>query len=254
LYFLYLGAYVIAHQPGKCSEVVRQNPATGAEENVNKSELIDAIAERLAVGRKQAVEAVDAVFDTIQRSVTEGERVAISGFGVFERVERAARIGRNPATGEAVRVKATTVPKFRPGSEFKSVVSGARGGARRAVAKTASAAKKTAAAAKAPAKRAAGTRAGAAKTTARTTAKAPAKRAAAKTTRGTAAKAPAKRAAAARTTAAKTTAKAPARKTAAAKTTAKKTTAKKTAAKSTTRAAKSPAKKTTARKAPAKRR
>ena len=181
---------------------------------MNKSELIDAIAERLAVGRKQAVDAVDAVFDTIQRSVTEGERVAISGFGVFERVERAARIGRNPATGEAVRVKATTVPKFRPGSEFKAVVSGARGGARRAVAKTATAAKKTAAAAKAPAKRVAATR----------------------------------------TTAAKTTAKAPARKTAAAKTTAKKTTARKTTAAKTTRAAKTPAKKTTARKAPAKRR
>jgi DNA-binding protein HU-beta len=229
-----------------------ENPATGAEGNVNKSELIDAIAERLAVGRKQAVDAVDAVFDTIQRSVTEGERVAISGFGVFERVERAARIGRNPATGEAVRVKATTVPKFRPGSEFKAVVSGARGGARRAVAKTATAAKKTAAAAKAPAKRAAaGTRA----TAAKTAAKAPAKRVAAKApARKTAAKAPAKRVAATRTTAAKTTAKAPARKTAAAKTTAKKTTARKTTAAKTTRAAKTPAKKTTARKAPAKRR
>jgi DNA-binding protein HU-beta len=221
---------------------------------VNKSELIDAIAERLAVGRKQAVEAVDAVFDTIQRSVTEGERVAISGFGVFERVERAARIGRNPATGEAVRVKATTVPKFRPGSEFKLVVAGARGGVRRAVAKTATAAKKTAAA-KAPAKKAAGaTRA----TAAKTAAKAPARKtAAAKTTRTTtrtAAKAPAKRTAAARTTAAKTTAKAPARKTAAAKAPAK-AAAKKTAAKTTTtRAAKAPAKKTTARKAPAKRR
>lgn len=175
---------------------------------MNKSELIDAIAERLAVGRKQAVEAVDAVFDTIQRSVTEGERVAISGFGVFERVERAARIGRNPATGEAVRVKATTVPKFRPGSEFKQVVSGARGGARRAVAKTASAAKKTAAAAKAPAKRATGTRATAAKTTA---------------------KAPARKTAAAKTTAKKTAAKSTT--TRAAKTPAKKTTARKAPAK-----------------------
>jgi DNA-binding protein HU-beta len=181
-----------------------------AEVRVNKSELIDTIADRLSVGRKQAVEAVDAVFDTIQRAVTEGERVAISGFGVFERVDRAARIGRNPATGEPVRVNETTVPKFRPGSEFKAYVSGARDiaaaavqtattsatrGVRRAVGQMTPAVPSRGGAKKAPVAKAPAAKAPAAKAPA----KAPAKRAAA-------AKAPTK-AAAAKTVAAKAPAK-----------------------------------------------
>src|SRR4051812_20355120 len=75
--------------------------------------------------KRQAEHAVDAVFDTILRAVAQGEKVALSGFGVFEKVDRAARTGRNPRTGETVKVKKTSVPKFRPGTQFKGVVSGA---------------------------------------------------------------------------------------------------------------------------------
>ena len=92
---------------------------------MNRAELIDAIRDRLGVEKRTAEHAVDAVLDTIQRAVAQGEKVAITGFGVFEKVDRAARTGRNPRTGEAVKVKKTSVPKFRPGTQFKGVVSGA---------------------------------------------------------------------------------------------------------------------------------
>jgi DNA-binding protein HU-beta len=92
---------------------------------VNKAELIDAIAVRLGDNRKTASEAVEAVVDTITRTVARGEKVAITGFGIFEKIERAARVARNPATGAKVRVKKTSVPKFRPGTQLKAVVSGA---------------------------------------------------------------------------------------------------------------------------------
>jgi len=126
---------------------------------VNRADLIDAIRDRLGADKRTAESAVDAVLDTIQRAVATGERVAITGFGVFEKVERAARTGRNPRTGETVRVKKTSVPKFRPGTQFKGVVSGAiklgraEGATKKAAAKKAPA-KKTAAK-KAPAKKAA---------------------------------------------------------------------------------------------------
>jgi DNA-binding protein HU-beta len=193
--------------------------------HVNRADLIDAIRDRLGADKKTAEAAVDAVLDTIQRAVATGERVAITGFGVFEKVDRAARTGRNPRTGETVKVKKTSVPKFRPGTQFKGVVSGAiklgkvADAATKAAAKSASTApRKASAAARTAAKKAA--KAPAKKTTARkTTAKrAPAKKAAAK-------RAPAKKAAAKR---------APARKTAAKKSTAKKTTAKRTTAKKAT--------------------
>jgi DNA-binding protein HU-beta len=92
---------------------------------VNKAELIDSIAARLGDNKKAASEAVEAVIDTITRTVAKGEKVAITGFGIFEKVERAARIARNPATGARVKVKKTSVPKFRPGTQLKAVVSGA---------------------------------------------------------------------------------------------------------------------------------
>ena len=92
---------------------------------MNKAELIDSIAARLGDNKKAASEAVEAVIDTITRTVAKGEKVAITGFGIFEKVERAARTARNPATGASVKVKKTSVPKFRPGTQLKAVVSGA---------------------------------------------------------------------------------------------------------------------------------
>jgi len=92
---------------------------------VNKAQLVEAVAEQLG-GRRAAAEAVDAVLDTIVRAVTAGERVSVTGFGTFEKVDRSARFARNPQTGERVKVKKTAVPRFRPGQGFKDLVSGSK--------------------------------------------------------------------------------------------------------------------------------
>jgi len=92
---------------------------------VNKSDLIEVVTARLG-DRRTASTAVEAVVDAITRAVAKGEKVGISGFGVFEPVDRAARTARNPTTGEAVRLERTRVPKFRPGQGFKDIVSGAK--------------------------------------------------------------------------------------------------------------------------------
>jgi integration host factor beta subunit len=86
---------------------------------VNRAELIDAIRDRLGVDKRHAETAVDAVFDTIQRAVAQGEKVALSGFGVFEKVDRAARTGRNPRTGAHVSVDKKSVPFFKTGKEMR---------------------------------------------------------------------------------------------------------------------------------------
>ncbi|WP_326547325.1 HU family DNA-binding protein [Mycolicibacterium sp. ND9-15] len=206
---------------------------------MNKAELIDVLTEKMGSDRRSATAAVEHVVDTIVRAVHKGDSVTITGFGVFEQRRRAARVARNPRTGETVRVKPTSVPAFRPGAQFKAVVSGAQrlpsegpavkrgvtaGSARKAAKK--SPAKKSAAK-KAPAKKAATKRTAAKKTAAK--------------------KSPAKKAATKRTAAKKTAAKkSPAKKSAAKKAPAKKAATKRTAAKKT-------AKKAPARKAPAKR-
>jgi len=119
---------------------------------MNKAELIDVLTEKLGSDRRSATLAVENVVDTIVRAVHKGDSVTITGFGVFEQRRRAARVARNPRTGETVKVKPTSVPAFRPGAQFKAVVSGAQrlpaegpavkrgvtaGGARKAVKKVA---------------------------------------------------------------------------------------------------------------------
>jgi DNA-binding protein HU-beta len=188
---------------------------------VNKSQLIDALAARYEGNRKAAQQALESVLDTITREVARGEKVAITGFGSFEKRVREARWVRNPQTGARIKAKKTAVPKFTAGADLKNVVSGAKKLPKLAatVTKAAVPAKKAPAKAAAPAKKAAAKKAPAKK--------APAKKAAAKKT------APAKKAA-------------PAKKTAVAKAPAKKAPAKKAPAK------KAPAKKAPAKKAPAK--
>jgi DNA-binding protein HU-beta len=137
----------------------------------NKAQFIEAIANRLGSDKKSAGIALDAILDEIYANVVKGEKVALTGFGAFEKRDRAARMARNPATGASVRVKKTSVPAFRAGAEFKAVVSGAK-----KIAKVP--AKKTAPVAKKAAVKAASPRSAAAK--AATTAAAPVKRAVAK--------------------------------------------------------------------------
>jgi DNA-binding protein HU-beta len=93
---------------------------------MNKAELIDVLTEKLGSDRRSATAAVENVVDTIVRAVHKGDSVTITGFGVFEQRRRAARVARNPRTGETVKVKPTSVPAFRPGAQFKAVVSGAQ--------------------------------------------------------------------------------------------------------------------------------
>lgn len=157
----------------------------------NKADFIDTLAERFDGDKKRAAAALDAVIDTLYALVSKGERVALTGFGIFEKKERAARMARNPATGAAVKVKKTFVPHFRPGAEFRAITSGARKLAK-APAKKAAAAVKKAAPAKAPAKKVAAKKAAPAKKVAAKKA-APAKKAPAK-------KAPAKKVAAKKVT------------------------------------------------------
>jgi DNA-binding protein HU-beta len=114
---------------------------------VNKAELIEALSGRLG-DRKSATAALDAVLGEIQNAVTKGDKVSITGFGVFEKRVRAARTARNPRTGESVKVKKTSVPAFRPGASFKELVAAGK------VAKAATRAKATTAKA-APARKAA---------------------------------------------------------------------------------------------------
>jgi DNA-binding protein HU-beta len=90
---------------------------------MNKGELIERLSGRLG-DHKTSSAAVDAVLNEIEEAVSKGEKVNITGFGVFEKRDRAARTARNPRTGEPVKVKKTTVPAFRPGASFKTLVAG----------------------------------------------------------------------------------------------------------------------------------
>jgi len=156
---------------------------------MNKTELIEVLSTRLG-DRKSATAALDAFVTEVQNAVTKGDKVSITGFGVFEKRERAARTARNPRTGETVKVKKTSAPAFRPGTGFKELVASGK------VAKVAPAQKTTAAkavTAKATPAKATATRTAPAKAAAKTTAKtAPAK--AAKTTARPAATRPATKA------------------------------------------------------------
>jgi DNA-binding protein HU-beta len=155
---------------------------------VNKSQLVERLAGNHFEGNKRAAShALESVVDTVMREVLKGQKVAITGFGAFERQDRPSRMVRNPRTGERKRAKKTAVPKFRAGAEFKSVVSGAK----KLPKLTVSPAKKTTAkkttgpstsrtsASKATSARSTGTRSAARATTAK---KSTAKRSTAKTT------------------------------------------------------------------------
>ncbi|MET8561466.1 HU family DNA-binding protein [Streptomyces flaveolus] len=211
---------------------------------MNKAQLVEAIADKLG-GRQQAADAVDHVLDAIVRAVVAGERVSVTGFGSFEKVDRPARYARNPQTGERVRVKKTSVPRFRAGQGFKDLVSGSKKLPRGGEVAVKKAPKGSLSGPPPTIAKAAGKKAAAKKTAgaAKKTTGAAAKKAAAKKTAAAAKKTTAKKAPAKKTTA---TAKTTATKTAAKKTTAKKAPAKKVTAK------KAPAKKSTARKTTAK--
>lgn len=113
---------------------------------MNKSELIDAISAGADITKAAAAKALDTAVEAIVAAVAKGDSVTLVGFGTFKPAARAAREGRNPQTGKALKIAATTVPKFTAGATFKDAVSGKK----KAAAKPAAAAKKPAAPAKKP--------------------------------------------------------------------------------------------------------
>lgn len=94
---------------------------------MNKSELIDAIAEKTELSKVASGKALDAVLETIVQAVAKGDAISLVGFGSFKAAARAAREGKNPKTGEKIKIPATTVPKFSAGASFKAAVAAPKG-------------------------------------------------------------------------------------------------------------------------------
>ena len=90
---------------------------------MNKTELVAAVAEKSGLSKKDAERVVSATFETITAQLTKGEKVQISGFGILEVKERAARVGRNPRTKEAIEIPASKVPAFKASKALKDIVS-----------------------------------------------------------------------------------------------------------------------------------
>lgn len=90
---------------------------------MNKTELINAVAEKTGLSKKDSDKAVNAVVDSIIEAMKAGEKVTIIGFGAFEAKERAARVGRNPASGAEIQIPATRVPQFKAGRVLKDIIS-----------------------------------------------------------------------------------------------------------------------------------
>ncbi|MGM0689173.1 MAG: HU family DNA-binding protein [Bacillota bacterium] len=89
---------------------------------MNRSELVDLVAEKAELSRKDSDKALRAVFDAITESLAKGEKVQLVGFGTFEVRNRKEREGRNPLTGEKITVKAQKSPAFKPGKALKDKV------------------------------------------------------------------------------------------------------------------------------------
>lgn len=91
---------------------------------MNKSELIEATAKGADISKAAAERAVSAIIDAVVKAVAKGDAVTLVGFGSFKSTKRAARTGKNPKTGAALKIPATTVPKFSAGATFKAAVAG----------------------------------------------------------------------------------------------------------------------------------
>ena len=89
---------------------------------MTKIEFVDAVAKETEWTKKDSEESINAVVKVITNALVAGEKLSIVGFGTFEVVERAAREGRNPKTGESLMIKACKMPKFKPGKAFKELI------------------------------------------------------------------------------------------------------------------------------------
>ena len=86
---------------------------------MNKEELVQEVSKKSKVTQKETAEIINALMETIEKTVSKGKKVTLVGFGTFEARKRAARIGRNPQTGKEIKIAAKTVPAFSAGKKFK---------------------------------------------------------------------------------------------------------------------------------------
>ena len=89
---------------------------------MNKAQLIEEIAQAAEISKSAAERAIDATVGAVKASLRKGEMVTLAGFGTFHAAQRAARTGRNPRTGEPLRIEAARIPKFRPGKALKDAL------------------------------------------------------------------------------------------------------------------------------------
>jgi DNA-binding protein HU-beta len=109
------------------SDTTGRRSITAQEKHtMNKSQLIEAIVAKTDMTKAASGQALDAVLEAIQEAVAGGDAVTLVGFGTFKSAARAAREGKNPRTGETVKIAATTVPRFTPGASFKEKVASAK--------------------------------------------------------------------------------------------------------------------------------
>ena len=98
---------------------------------MNKAELIEQISKDSGVSKTQANDAIDSFTSTVVATLKKGDTVTLVGFGTFSVSQRAARNGRNPQTGATIKIKASKVPKFKAGKDFKDKIAGAKGKAKK---------------------------------------------------------------------------------------------------------------------------
>lgn len=93
---------------------------------MNKAELVEQISKDAAITKAQANDALDAFTDAVMATLKKGDKVTLVGFGTFSVTQRAARNGRNPQTGEVIKIKASKSPKFKAGKDFAEKIAGAK--------------------------------------------------------------------------------------------------------------------------------
>lgn len=89
---------------------------------MNKKDLVDVMADSAEISKARAEKALNAMLEGIKKSLKKGQKVTLVGFGTFSVTKRAARMGRNPQTGEAIKIKASKAPKFTAGKDFKKAI------------------------------------------------------------------------------------------------------------------------------------
>src|SRR5688572_12524219 len=104
----------------KCFRIKSSSSSGGS--TMNKAQLIEAVAKNTQLTKTSVEETLNAALDIIKKGVRKGDDVTLVGFGTFTRAKRKARIGRNPQTGKEIKIPAMTVPRFRPGKEFKEAL------------------------------------------------------------------------------------------------------------------------------------